>query len=192
MSLVLLFASAGVLDHSGIKIPFFSFFAHDSGLRPKEAPWNMLLAMGITAFLCIAIGVYPAPLYALLPYEVDYVPYTTTHVVTQLQLLFFSALAFTVLMRTGIYPPELKSVNLDTDWSYRRMMPAVIWYLGVATRAAYRGVTGWVTAMLEKLVLLMYHSHGPDGARAAQWPTGAMVLNIAIVLGITLLVIFFA
>ncbi|HMB76802.1 MAG TPA: Na(+)/H(+) antiporter subunit D, partial [Kiloniellaceae bacterium] len=29
--LVLLFASAGVCDHSGIKIPFFTFFAHDSG-----------------------------------------------------------------------------------------------------------------------------------------------------------------
>ena len=27
----LLIASAGVVDHSGIKIPFFAFFAHDSG-----------------------------------------------------------------------------------------------------------------------------------------------------------------
>lgn len=124
--LVLLFASAGVFHHSGIKIPFFAFYAHDSGIRCKEAPWNMLLAMGIATFLCIGIGVYPRPLYQLLPYPVDYVPYTTTHVITQLQLLLFSALAFAVLKRTGIYPPELKATNLDTDWFYRGL-PKLVW-----------------------------------------------------------------
>ena len=114
---VLLFASAGVFHHSGIKVPFFAFFAHDSGKRPKEAPWNMLLAMAATAALCIGIGIWPDPLYAMLPFPVDFVPYTAGHVITQLQLLLFAALAFTFLMRTGLYPPELRSVNLDTDWS---------------------------------------------------------------------------
>ncbi len=124
--LVLLFASAGVFHHSGIKIPFFAFFAHDSGIRCKEAPWNMLLAMGIASFLCIGIGVYPDPLYRLLPFRVEYAPYTPSHVITQLQLLIFSALAFAVLKRTGIYPLELKSTNLDSDWFYRHL-PRVIW-----------------------------------------------------------------
>lgn len=123
--LVLVFASAGVFHHSGIKIPYFAFFAHDSGIRCKEAPWNMLIAMGITAALCIGIGVFPSLLYSLLPYPVDYQPYTSAHVLTQTQLLLFSALAFTVLMRTGIYPPELRSVNLDFDWLYRRPIPAL-------------------------------------------------------------------
>ena len=40
--LVLLFASAGVFHHAGIKIPFFAFFHHDSGIRCKEAPRSML------------------------------------------------------------------------------------------------------------------------------------------------------
>ncbi|MBW2707706.1 MAG: Na(+)/H(+) antiporter subunit D [Deltaproteobacteria bacterium] len=117
---ILLFASAGVFHHAGIKIPYFAFFSHDSGLRPKEAPPHMLLAMGIAAFLCIFIGVYPAPLYALLPYPVDYVPYTAPHVVGQTQLLFFSALAFTLLLRAGIYPAEIRCINLDADWFYRK------------------------------------------------------------------------
>ena len=117
---ILLFASAGVFHHAGIKIPYFAFFSHDSGLRPKEAPIHMLLAMGIAAFLCIFIGVYPAPLYALLPYPVDYVPYTAPHVVGQTQLLFFSALAFTLLLRAGIYPAEIRCINLDSDWFYRK------------------------------------------------------------------------
>ncbi|MEI2771510.1 MAG: proton-conducting transporter membrane subunit [Candidatus Competibacter sp.] len=36
--LFLLFASAGVFHHAGIKIPYFAFFAHDSGIRCQEAP----------------------------------------------------------------------------------------------------------------------------------------------------------
>jgi len=142
--LVLLLASAGVMDHSGIKIPFFAFFAHDSGKRCEEAPVHMLWAMGITAFLCIAIGVYPDALYSILPYPVDYTPYTTTHVITQLQLLMFSALAFAVLFISGLYPPEIKSVNLDTDWFYRRaaasVMAPINATVGTVTSALFNSV----------------------------------------------------
>jgi multicomponent Na+:H+ antiporter subunit D len=126
---VLLFASAGVFHHAGIKIPFFAFFSHDSGLRPKEAPFNMLLAMGITAFLCIFIGTFPGMLYGMLPYPVDYEPYTAPHVMAQLQLLFFSALAFSLLMLSGIYPSEMRAVNLDSDWFYRKGARAFVWFL---------------------------------------------------------------
>ncbi len=118
--IALLFASAGVFHHSGIKIPFFAFFSHDSGIRTQEAPKHMLVAMGIAAFLCIAIGVFPGPLYSILPYPVDYEPYTAAHVIDQTQLLAFSALAFTLLMLAGIYPPEIRSLNLDADWFYRK------------------------------------------------------------------------
>jgi len=125
--LVLLFASAGVFHHAGIKIPFFAFFGHDAGHRVKEAPKNMLIAMGITAALCIFIGSYPKPLYSLLPYPVEYEPYTTAHVVTQTQLLFFSALAFTLLLLAGIYPAEMRAINLDFDWFYRMGARAFTW-----------------------------------------------------------------
>ncbi|MDH3378105.1 MAG: Na(+)/H(+) antiporter subunit D, partial [Gammaproteobacteria bacterium] len=85
--LMLLFASAGVFHHAGIKIPYFAFFAHDAGFRVREAPGNMLLAMSLGATLCILIGVYPSALYRLLPYSLDYVPYHATHVIAQMQLL---------------------------------------------------------------------------------------------------------
>jgi multicomponent Na+:H+ antiporter subunit D len=81
--LALLFASAGVFHHAGIKIPFFAFYSHDSGIRCKEAPLNMRIAMTIAAVLCVFIGSNPSFLYSLLPYPVDYQPYTTTHVVLQ-------------------------------------------------------------------------------------------------------------
>ena len=117
----LLFASAGVLHKAGIKIPFFAFFAHDSGLRPKEAPINMLIAMGISSFMCIFLGCNPQWLYDMLPNgAAGYHPYDATHVITQLEILLFSALAFTLLNMWGKHPPELPSVNLDIDWVYRK------------------------------------------------------------------------
>ncbi|HUF57258.1 MAG TPA: Na(+)/H(+) antiporter subunit D [Thermohalobaculum sp.] len=160
--LVLLFASAGVFHHSGIKIPFFAFFAHDSGLRPREAPWNMLLAMGVTAALCIGIGVWPDPLYALLPYEVDYHSYTVEHVVTQTQLLMFSALAFTVLMRTGIYPPELRSTNLDSDWLWRMGGRWIGRQAGAASARVGEAADSSRLAGSERMLGGFVRSHGLD------------------------------
>jgi multicomponent Na+:H+ antiporter subunit D len=80
----------------------------------------MLIAMGIAAFLSIFIGTFPHYLYDLLPFQVDYEPYTYGHVMGQLQLLFFSAMAFTLLLLAGIYPAEIRAVNVDFDWFYRK------------------------------------------------------------------------
>ncbi|MFT5440108.1 MAG: multicomponent Na+:H+ antiporter subunit D [Alphaproteobacteria bacterium] len=189
--LILLFASAGVFHHSGIKIPYFAFFQHDSGLRPKEAPINMLVAMGIAAFLCIAIGVYPAPLYALLPYEVKFIPYTTTHVVTQLQLLMFSALAFGFLMRTGLYPPELRSTNLDFDWSYRRLLPAAIRGVSRIYTPIDTGIRNGFHRSIRWIIATVFHSHGPEGLLARTWTTGSTVLWVAVLLALYMLFYFF-
>jgi multicomponent Na+:H+ antiporter subunit D len=122
--LMMLFASAGVLHHAGIKVPYFAFFAHDSGIRTSEAPRNMIVAMVIAAALCILIGVQPQYLYALLPWEVDYWPYDTTHVVAQLQLLFFAALAFIWMEKRHYAPAEIHAVNIDAEWFYRKALPA--------------------------------------------------------------------
>ena len=128
--LCLLFASAGVFHHAGIKIPFFAFFAHDSGKRPKEAPLNMLIAMGISSFMCIFLGCNPQWLYEMLPYgAAGYHPYDATHVITQVEILLFSALAFTLLNLWGKYPPELPSVNLDIDWVYRKIGRSFLRYM---------------------------------------------------------------
>jgi multicomponent Na+:H+ antiporter subunit D len=179
---VLLFASAGVFHHSGIKIPFFAFFAHDSGLRPKEAPWNMLIAMGAAAALCIGIGVFPGPLYAILPYEVDYHSYTVEHVVTQLQLLIFSALAFTVLMRTGIYPPELRSTNLDSDWLWRMPGWQALGGLASGARVAWKALEGGVKGGTGRLARTLSEQHGPTGALARTRPSGSMAFWMTVML----------
>ncbi len=184
--LMLLFASAGVFHHAGIKIPYFAFFGHDSGIRTKEAPNNMLIAMTIAAVLCLFIGMQPQYLYALLPWQVDYWPYDVTHVLAQLQLLFFSALAFVWLNKQGLYPPELHSVNLDMEWFYRKLLPntalAIRSGLSSSANLLSRVATGGVTLWREKIINLSFIRHH----LAASWPTGSMVLWIGVLLAVYL------
>ena len=188
---ILVFASAGVLSHSGIKIPYFTFFGHDSGLRPKEAPINMQLAMGFTAFLCIFIGVYPDPLYALLPYEVVYKPYTMSHVIGQLQLLCFALLAFVVLMRTGIHPPEIRAVNLDVDWIYRRLIPTLYTAISAKVFRSFLLLETMVNSLIQIIVKSLYRLHGPETGVSRMRGVGEMVIWVAVLLGIALTASYF-
>jgi multicomponent Na+:H+ antiporter subunit D len=186
----LLVASAGVMEHSGIKIPFFAFFAHDSGIRVKEAPWNMLIAMGAGAAICVLIGIFPAPLYDILPYEADYVPYTGDHILTSFQLLIFATLAFAVLMRTGIYPPEKRGVNLDFDVVYRKGLPAVIRWCA----RLWAGIKAVVEPPLRKVGngfrWVVYGLHGPKGLFARTWSTGAIAFWAVVLLYLLLLLYY--
>jgi multicomponent Na+:H+ antiporter subunit D len=180
--LVLLFASAGVFHHAGIKIPYFAFFGHDSGIRCREAPPNMLIAMALAALLCVGIGTLPSVFYSILPYSVGYEPYSPTHIIDQLQLLVFSALAFAVLMRTGIYPPELKSTNLDFDWFYRvagsKLLGLIVGGAALARKHLADRGQAWALHLCEKI----YHYNGPEGALGRTWPTGSMALWVMVLL----------
>ena len=185
--LMLLFASAGVFHHAGIKIPYFAFFAHDSGIRTREAPLNMLIAMSIAAILCIFIGSQPQLLYTLLPWQVDYWPYDTTHVLSQLQLLFFSALAFVWLNKQGLYPPELHAVNIDAEWLYRKLLPGAAGLVyDFSRRSCIRFVSSADTFLITA-VKVMSSTRLGRFQLAASWPTGSMVFWIAVILGFFLL-----
>ncbi|HCL31820.1 MAG TPA: Na(+)/H(+) antiporter subunit D [Candidatus Latescibacteria bacterium] len=185
--LILLFASAGVFHHAGIKIPFFAFFSHDSGIRCEEAPRNMLIAMGIGATVCIFNGVYPALLYSLLPYSMDYVPYTASHILQQMQLLFFSALAFTVLKLTGIYPPELRSVNLDVDWFYRRPLATIVRGVGSICGVIRDGVIDTGKSLVGLVVAVLHFGHGPSGVAARTLLSSTAIAIVIVLLFVLLL-----
>jgi len=185
--LALVFASAGVVEHAGIKIPYFAFFAHDSGQRPKEAPWNMLLAMGLAAFICIFIGSYPALLYSYLPHAVDYKPYTSAHVMTQIQLLSFAVLAVVALHKSGYYPAEIRSRNIDAEWTYRKALPTVTgWIMAMAAlvRDSLLQLGGHIAQRMDRE---LSHLNGPSGYFGRNWPTGSMAFWTTVMLGAYLL-----
>jgi multicomponent Na+:H+ antiporter subunit D len=176
-------ASAGVFLHAGIKFPWFVFFQKDSGLRPKDAPWNMAAAMVLLSALCILLGVFPNLLYAYLPYPVEYVPYTAGKVLFYLQLLLFSGLAFFLLL------PLMKrtlTISLDFDWLWRVLL------LRTAT-AGYAAIAlfgGWlqdlIATKLEALRSRAEIHFGTvqtwAGVFARTWSIGTTALWIALLL----------
>lgn len=172
-------ASAGVFLHAGIKFPWFVFFQKDSGLRPADAPWNMAAAMLFLSFLCLLLGAYPQPLYALLPYPVHYDAYKPGNVLFYLQLLLFSGLAFFLLL------PLMKrslTITLDLDWLWRvalhglavralAAMDALAASLARAGRAGGELLAGWAL-----------RHFGRGGAFARSWSIGTTALWMAMLL----------
>jgi len=124
ISLLLTLASAGTFLHTGLKLPYYMFFGKDSGIRAAEPPKNMLIAMGMAAFLCIGIGVLPGPLYDLLPFPVEFHPYTGDHVTSALGILLFTGLGFFMLLKK--LDPE-PTISVDTDWVYRKGSRVFMW-----------------------------------------------------------------
>lgn len=113
-------ASAGVMVYLGMKLPWFAFFGRERGLKPKDPPWPMGLAMLLAAALCVAVAVWPRYLYDLLPYPVSYQPYTISHVLGSLLSLGFGGLAFVLALKAGLYPLPQPAQLMDADWLYRR------------------------------------------------------------------------
>ena len=165
-------ASAGVFLHAGIKFPWFVFFQKDSGLRPPDPPLNMRIAMIFFAALCIGLGVFPGPLYALLPFPVAFVPYTAAHVLTMLQLLLFSGLAFFIFL------PVMKrslTISLDVDWAYRRFLPHLVRYLVASFATVDRELRSTFIGIINKAINGTFQYVGPKGVLARTLPAGAMM-----------------
>ena len=180
-------ASAGVFLHAGIKFPWFVFFQRDSGLRPKDAPWNMGAAMLLFSALCILIGVFPGVFYEFLPYPVDYEAYTAGKVLFYLQLLLFSGLAFFLLL------PLMKrteTISLDTDWIWRVGLMRILTLLGRGlseTGASIRAAADSLGRDLDRFArgILGAERRTEDGERgffARSWTIGLTALWIAVLL----------
>ena len=187
---VMLFASAGVVEHAGVKIPYFAFFAHDSGIRTREPPWNMLAAMVVGAAGCLAIGIWPDLLYGLLPHPVDYEPYTLTHTLTQIQLLCFAIGAVAAFHLWKLYPAEIPSVNLDADWVYRRAAGEGGQARGRRRRRGGRGLPRRGAGHDEPGAARRIPVARSEGGPGPHWPAGSMVLWVSILLAAFLLLQF--
>jgi multicomponent Na+:H+ antiporter subunit D len=122
-------ASIGTFLHTGLKLPWNVWFAREkpADVEAREPPKNMLVGMGMAAFLCFFLGVYPGYkiLYSMLPYTVEYHPYALGHVIGMSQLLLFTFIAFWILR--GMLRGEAK-IALDTDWLVRIPGSRFVWF----------------------------------------------------------------
>ncbi|MBN2507479.1 MAG: Na(+)/H(+) antiporter subunit D [Verrucomicrobia bacterium] len=122
-------ASVGTFLHTGLKVPYFIWFGRrrcEAAVfeRAADPPWNMRVAMAVTAGLCVFLGCDAPYLYGLLPNPVAYQPYTAYHVFETLQYLSFTAVGFFLLRRKLEPAPTL---SLDLDWFYRIGARALFW-----------------------------------------------------------------
>ena len=116
-------ATVGTFLHTGLKLPWNLWWQGrkeppadiKAKLRnsPINTPINMLIGMGILAFLCLFLGIYPYILYDMLPHPVYFVPFTTTRVFSIMQLFLFTFPA-AWLLRTSIR--GIPTYTVDTDW----------------------------------------------------------------------------
>lgn len=121
-------ASIGTFLHTGLKLPWNMWLqgreSPPQNIRkrlkdsPINSPIHMLTAMAVLSGLCLLIGIFPNVLYALLPFPVEFVPYTLTRVFTSIQLFIFTFLGFWLLRKwLGGHPTYV----LDSDWPFRLM-----------------------------------------------------------------------
>jgi multicomponent Na+:H+ antiporter subunit D len=184
---LLLAASAGVFLHAGIKFPWFVFFQRDSGLRPKEPPENMQLAMIALSVMCIVPGFYPQIVYFLLPTTVDYDAYAHGHAVTQLQLLLFSGLAFFMML------PMLartRTISLDIDWLYRKPLTHILLLIDRLAFFLKDLITAMTLRYLQGTVDDIASIHSAEGIMARNWPIGVTMTWVILLLGVFLAVYF--
>jgi len=110
-------ASVGTFLSITLKLAYGTWFGEKKEISVQPAPWNMYAGMGILAFLCTLYGVLPSLLYHMLPYAVEYQPYTVPHIIEVVEMVLLTFAAFWML-RSKLEAKE--EILLDTDWFYRR------------------------------------------------------------------------
>ncbi len=187
---VLMIGSVGAFLLAGLRLQGMTFFRSVPGKRETssgEAPANMRLAMGAVVIACIGLGLVPSAVYALLPGAPAYEVYTLDHVLTQFQVLGFTALGFAVLLYYGFYPAAQRGIALDVDAIYRTVLPRLVRFVWTLAKAV--GSIGLQVGLRQigAFVDGVYRHYGPEGVFAHSWPTGAMALWATLLLAAWLL-----
>jgi multicomponent Na+:H+ antiporter subunit D len=126
LALVLIVGSVGTFL-SFLKLTYFTFIRKNDEIEAKEAPWPMLIAMSVIAFLCVALGVYPQVLYGILPYAetaFHYQAYAFGHTLGTVELLMITAVGFFLLQ--FVFSPH-ERITYDIDHLYRKAGRGFIW-----------------------------------------------------------------
>jgi multicomponent Na+:H+ antiporter subunit D len=188
-------ASIGTFLHTGLKLPYFTWYGPDRGITPRPVPMSMYVAMGLTAGINIAIGVVPSLLHDGLPFPIDWQPYTAGKVTELVHLLLFTAFGFWVLRaKLGGEP----TVSIDTDWFYRdlphRLEPAAAGLLqrGTAVGERVRTLGAGAGRSVSTRAPLRYvrraggSAAGVGGERYPTWFVGGVVVvTFVVVLGLS-------
>lgn len=197
--ILLKIASVGTFLHTGLKLPYNTFFGPDRGLEPRPVLPTMYLGMLLAAVANTTLGLAPGLLYDVLPFPVDYEPYAFAKVVETVQILVFTALGFW-LLRAKLGAD--RTVSLDTDWFYRvAPFRLAAWVRGLRPPRARQESEGLAhhpprreqiaSAVAETYGQLPFVREAAAASRSPVYPTwmvgGVVIAAAALLLGVTLL-----
>ena len=94
-------------------------------------------------------------------------------------------------MRTGLYPPELKSTNLDFDWSYRVLIPKILNKVLANLKFSNKSLQSLVTRILTIVTNNLNKYHGPSGLLARTSSLGGSVTMIVSLLAVLVIIFYF-
>lgn len=183
--LLLVSTSAMGMLYAGLRILWQGFLGpvrHAHG-EIREAPWPMVAAMLIPVGLLLLTGVFPVVTDALRPHATGYSPLYPAKAADHVQMLVFALLAYALLARAGFgLPAPRPAAWLDSDWIYRRGLPAAAGSVLVVLARARDALLSVLAGLLRAV------GGGPVAANLGRtWPTGSMALWVAILLAALLL-----
>ena len=183
-------ASAGTFLHTGLKLPYFTWFGAKRATPVtivNKVPVGMYVGMSGAAALCVVIGLFPQTFYDFLNFTGSYAVYKPAKIIHTLELLVFTGLGFWLML--GALKPKDR-VSTDTDWLYRRAGRPVRIFVQEPLEALLSGAeraTGWVSARAIAL------GTGQEGLGASlsgsRLPLGVAIASIVITLGALIVVV---
>ncbi|MEO0673076.1 MAG: proton-conducting transporter membrane subunit, partial [Pseudomonadota bacterium] len=187
---ILTLTSAGVFLVVALRLVMAAFFGEDRNLQPEDAPGHMKIAMGGAALACIVFGAAPWLLYDMLPAPITYDVYKPSSVVTQFQLIVFTALVFVVFSLWGWLPKPRRATLLNADWFYRKLGYNIGSTLLLMMRDLVRGVGRAGKAATLTIERNISRTHNPDGILGRTWATGTMAFVATAMLAAYLLIFY--
>ena len=164
---------------SFLKLGYFAFLRPAKNELPNasDPPLTAQVAMAGTAALCVAIGLYPPLLYAILPVPVTYVAYDPVQTATTLAVLGAAALFFFTIGKKVLEPHETGLVDFDA--LYAAACRAVVDFSGVLWE-----IFGWAYRTALDLAAGLFAA-----GRRAMWGEGRDVNWNLLVFGFTLVIL---
>ncbi|MBL8548407.1 MAG: hypothetical protein JNJ73_00375 [Hyphomonadaceae bacterium] len=178
-------ASAGVVAFAAVRLP--ALFLGGRGATQAGAPFGVLLAMALGAFLCIAIGLAPGWLLEILPpAPVAYDAYAIDRLGERLEFKAAAAAGFAGLLWLGLTHGRRERWLNDVDAFYRGPLAAAARELGRFSQQVYGGVSRANDALMGRgargLLGLTRLADAPASATRAGPVVGALIMLGALIL----------
>lgn len=191
--LILVVSSVAVIDALAFKVPYHAFFkAEPSAMKSrgyKVTPLPMKVAIVMSIIICVLPGIFPNIYYQLLlPFE-HYHSYelnTLPHLITQFELIAFTLLGFLLFNWLKLYPNQYAQTMVDAGVLYRKWLPN----LGRKIRSVLKMLTSWLGQSKVSINAQHFMSRSEQAMLSHYWPTGSMVIWVALILIATLLLYF--